>query len=257
MSVLLVLSIVIFISCFPAADAFGVELECPDFFRNGENTVTCRINKTAIREAHCFSMYKSVTFDWTLNDRTTVACLSPDYDPDAQCTTQNDPGSCRCQESNGEILTYKFFFLANRTLDEGGQLECKLCILPENPLPINISRGCRNISFADDSDTPRGDQSNIAAVIAAVVSVAIIVLVIVIIFVITRKKHHCQLPCRKKGKDNKGHGDISHKGENGFTGQQTGLLDTTENIQMTTNEDLHANKQHEKCLNGNAKNIDH
>lgn len=60
--------------------------------------------------------------------------------------------------------------------------------------------------------------------------------------------------CRK---DNKGHGDISHKGENGFTGQQTGLLDTTENIQMTTSEDLHANKQHEKCLNGNAKNIDH
>ncbi|XP_025103112.1 uncharacterized protein LOC112569518 [Pomacea canaliculata] len=129
------------------ADAFGVELKCPDLFHNGVNTVICRINKTAIREAHCFSKYKSVTFGLTINDRTTVACLSQDYDPDAQCTPQYDPGSCRCQESNGEILTYKFFFLANRTLDEGGQLECKLCILPEKPLPINISRGCRNISF--------------------------------------------------------------------------------------------------------------
>lgn len=127
----------------------GLELQCPLLFQNGENIVTCKINKTAVTQARCLSMYKSVTFEWVLNSKKRVACSSSAYDPEAKCMSgnQHSPGSCWCEESSGEIFTYKFSYLANSTYDRGKQLECNLCVLPLKPLDISTAKGCTNISF--------------------------------------------------------------------------------------------------------------
>lgn len=141
------ITIIVFtIAVFP----FGIKFECPDYFHDGENIITCKINRTAIEEAACYSLYQAVTFDRTIKFQPTVAaCLSDNYDPGAKCSplSKHVPGKCWCNDSIGEIFTYKFSYIANRTLDAGGKLECKLCILPRNYLEVFVSEGCMNMKF--------------------------------------------------------------------------------------------------------------
>lgn len=131
-----------------AAKAVGVDFQCPLLFNEGENILTCRINTTAIKEAHCSSMYTDVTFEWIANSGKGVGCKSV-YNPQHKCTSgeQHRPGSCWCEESSGEIITYKFSYQANSTSDRGRQFECNLCVLPQKPLDIRSNEGCANISF--------------------------------------------------------------------------------------------------------------
>lgn len=134
---------------FTVTDAsFAVDLQCPERFQNGENIVNCTINSTAVREAECLSVSESVTFDRTIGLQTTAVCTST-YDPNQQCNSpnQNSPGSCWCSSSNNGIFTYTFSYLADSKLDQEGQLECKICVLPEKNFILNVNKSCRSMSF--------------------------------------------------------------------------------------------------------------
>lgn len=134
---------------FTVTDAsFAVDLQCPERFQNGENIVTCTINSTAVREAECLSVSESVTFDRTIDLQTTAVCMYT-YDPNQKCmpSTQNSPGSCWCNSSNNDIFTYTFSYLADSKRDQGGQLECKICIFPEKNFNLNVSKSCRSMNF--------------------------------------------------------------------------------------------------------------
>lgn len=91
-------------------------------------TVVCKINKTATASAGCISMQNNVTFDLTLTE-TVTKCVGPPLPPNAVCEKKNNPNpnTCWCDESDGEIFTYKYLYKVDKSQDLGALLKCKYC----------------------------------------------------------------------------------------------------------------------------------
>lgn len=121
---------------------------CPEEFRDGENTVICTINKTAIKDAECSSLQPSVTFHLTVNSFRTMICHTPHLDFSV-CAKEQNAGGCWCNRSDGETYDYIFSYTANHTHDVGAKLECELCALPAKYLDEQISNSCRSLNFGE------------------------------------------------------------------------------------------------------------
>ncbi|XP_025102696.1 uncharacterized protein LOC112569184 [Pomacea canaliculata] len=111
----------------PSVSLFGVEYICPTF-REGVNIVVCKINKTAASDSSKCTTQQNVTFDWT-SKHTVTLCTAPAPSSSA-CKIQNSPlpKTCWCDKSDQDIFTYKFAFVANKSIDTGALLECTYCV---------------------------------------------------------------------------------------------------------------------------------
>ncbi|XP_025101800.1 uncharacterized protein LOC112568624 [Pomacea canaliculata] len=138
--------VLLILASIPLTWEIGEELKCPDVFTDGINIITCTINKTAIDNAGCLSMQKSVTFDLTVDNTTNTPCLAA-YNPD-NCTGKQNEEQCWCDHKNGNIFVYKFSFHFNRTIHKGGQMECKLCI-SSNHSDTTATGSCKNLKAKD------------------------------------------------------------------------------------------------------------
>lgn len=116
----------------------GVEFNCP-IFRDGKNNVTCRINRTAVWNAGCASLQSFVTFEKKI-----TLCEIETYNFSVCKPDLTHP--CWCNKEDGEIYEYKFLYSANRTRDQGAQLECKMCISPKN-LEEQSDENCNRMKF--------------------------------------------------------------------------------------------------------------
>lgn len=125
-------------------DLSDVELTCPQF-KEGQNKLICKINKTAVDNAGCLSSPKYVRLDRTVGKITSTPCRAPLPEP-SNCKKQNSslPNSCWCDDSTQDIFTYIFVYWANLSQDNGALLECKYCAITKSPLKVNV---CKNISF--------------------------------------------------------------------------------------------------------------
>ncbi|XP_025102481.1 uncharacterized protein LOC112569049 isoform X2 [Pomacea canaliculata] len=178
--------LILFVCLSLEADTLGMELQCPALFQDGENIITCKINKTA----ECLSLNGTVTFELSLNSEKRVACHSP-YDPGVQCIPrqQHSPGSCWCEESSGDIVTYKFSYMASTTHDRGRQLECSFRVCPQKPPDVNISEGCTNIRFNSLKESlPRSVILRIGETTEVVLTAVIIVIVVTLLIVMLSKQ---------------------------------------------------------------------
>lgn len=127
---------------------FGIKLTCPDKFINGINMISCTINRTAIKEAKCWSNL-SVTFDQRRNssERKHLG-HTPSFNVSSCGQLRKiDAGDCWCNKSDGEIFEYICAFNASDIEDKGTQLECNVCELTETPPNVQTSKGCTNLSF--------------------------------------------------------------------------------------------------------------
>ncbi|XP_025101796.1 uncharacterized protein LOC112568623 isoform X2 [Pomacea canaliculata] len=148
----------------------GEELKCPEVFTDGINNIACRINQTAIGNAVCLSMQKSVTFDLTVDSSTTTACLAA-YNSLDNCTGKQNEEQCWCDHKDGNIFVYKFSFHFNRTIHKGGQMECKLCIPPpsSNHLATTVTGSCKHFKAKDlGSATERPVNSRAGLTVAEI-----------------------------------------------------------------------------------------
>ncbi|XP_025102479.1 uncharacterized protein LOC112569048 isoform X2 [Pomacea canaliculata] len=179
------------------SDTLRVELQCPALYQDGENIITCNINKTAMAEAQCLSLNGTVTFELSLNSEKRVACHLP-FDPGMQCIPrhQHSPGSCWCEESSGDIITYKFSYMASTTHDRGRQLECSLRVCSQKSLNISVTDGCTNIKFAGGQNSIFSFTIEDFGTVVALVIIAVMITLSIIMF--------CQRFCRcffKKKRD--------------------------------------------------------
>ncbi|XP_025101649.1 uncharacterized protein LOC112568541 isoform X2 [Pomacea canaliculata] len=171
----------------PSVLLIGVDFSCPPYFTDGENLVSCKINRTAIIQAECEAVQKYVTFE-----RTGIAiCRTPSLNS-SNCSPVMKPvtNSCWCNGTDGEIFDYKFAYLASPSRDAGVQLECKVCFDPGKDLIRKSSESCKNISFANTAS----DVHTITPIIVgACVGTLLLVLVSVIVIFLFRKYHHNRL----------------------------------------------------------------
>ncbi|XP_025102793.1 uncharacterized protein LOC112569266 isoform X2 [Pomacea canaliculata] len=203
--------------CFAKqAWSLGIDFQCPHRFKNGENIVTCRVNRTAVSEAKCLSLSSSVRFERTVYLQTTPLCII-NYDPSQPCMSeaQHSPGSCWCSNIEGDIITYSFSYLGNSTRDQRGHLECKTCILPEKPLHTRVNDSCRIMRFDHQitNDTKKSntttvteelnkedhrkieihdsDQPTDPAMIGGIISTAVVlIIVIIVVALFFRNRRH-------------------------------------------------------------------
>lgn len=126
----------------------GVEFTCP-IFKDGQNIVACKINRTAVEAADCESVQDYVTLEKTPLFKNTLMISSTESFNLSNCRPAQEPvpDGCWCEESNREVFDYKCAFKANRSKDIDAKLECKICILPKNPLEENINDNCKRMHF--------------------------------------------------------------------------------------------------------------
>lgn len=125
---------------------YGVEYICPAF-KEGVNTVVCKINKTAATDSSkCIIQQKNITFDWTLSHGIT-RCIAPTPSSFA-CKTQNDPlpNTCWCDGSDQDIFTYKFTYVVNQSRDLGALIDCKYCVPRMENTNMEAIDGCKIIN---------------------------------------------------------------------------------------------------------------
>lgn len=127
-----------------------MEFMCPEEFRDGVNTVSCKVNVTAVKDADCSSLQPFVTFHLTVNSFRTLKCKIRHFDF-TTCFQDKElnASDCWCNESDGEIFDYTFSYKANHTQDVGAKMECGLCTLPKKYLDLQINHNCNSLRFGE------------------------------------------------------------------------------------------------------------
>lgn len=127
----------------------GVEFICPTF-RDGQNIVSCKINKTAVEAADCESVQEHMTLEKTTPSRRNPLPIgSTESFNTSNCKPVQGPvaDGCWCNESNRDIFDYKCALMANRSKDVNAELKCKICISPKSALEVKVHENCKPMRF--------------------------------------------------------------------------------------------------------------
>lgn len=121
-------------------------MSCPEYFADGEvNTVTCVVNMTSISNAQCILPPSSIDFTFTSVSGIPRILCSSAY-PSSHCVPQGTSGTCFCANRTGDMLTYQFNFVANKSY-EGENFTCDVRTLFLIPPIKESSPHCSRIKL--------------------------------------------------------------------------------------------------------------
>ncbi|XP_025102499.1 uncharacterized protein LOC112569063 isoform X2 [Pomacea canaliculata] len=152
-----------------SVDLLGIETICPTLI-NGDNSVICKINRTAVEVAQCESVQDYVTLEKTKPSRRNplVIGFTKSFIPSDCRSRQNPvPDGCWCNEYNREIFEYKCAFVASLIEDTSAQVECKICNSPKNAFEVKVNDNCRSMRF-DNGGNGNADYSSEILVFASI-----------------------------------------------------------------------------------------
>lgn len=125
-----------------------MDFSCPSDFKEEENLVSCKINKTAVSNGDCRYVQSYVTFELTSGFHSVPMCYTPIFNS-SNCHPVLEPvkNTCWCNGTTNEIFDYNFLFTANQSRDQGAMLECKIFVLPSECFQTKADDSCKNLSF--------------------------------------------------------------------------------------------------------------
>lgn len=132
----------------------AIVTSCPEYFIDGEvNTITCLVNQSSISKAQCASSPQSVKFHLMALEGVHLDKCSTDYNA-TSCAQQSTPKACFCANRSGDVLTYQWNFIANKTY-QGENVWCEICGLYSDTGPQQtISPNCLKIQFGESLYLP-------------------------------------------------------------------------------------------------------